>query len=198
MFGDMSKADDLRHDFLLKLYETAWKNIIRTDELLWKVFLTYASVVLATLFLSDKVFNNLVYGIAIALAITAIATCHAFNVNLWFMRNLVLISNVEVEFLNANDYGVVIPAKWKPPFGMKFFNFKEFPSLLGYIYPIFAVLICFPYWSGLCQMSQAIVAAWAAILFVLSGAYIHYLNMDFENLKKEAPGKIEPAASSSG
>ncbi|MCE7976605.1 MAG: hypothetical protein DYH03_05485 [Nitrospira sp. NTP1] len=185
----MDDSEKSRHDFLLKLYETAWKNIIRTDELLWKVFLTYASVVLSTLFLSDKVFNNLFYGIAIALAITAIATCHAFNVNLWFMRNLVLISNVEIEFLNANDYGVLIPAKWKPPFGMKFFNFKEFPSLLGYIYPIFAAFICFPYWTGLSPMLQGIVAAWAAILFILSGVYIHYLNMDFASLKDEAPGQ---------
>lgn len=185
----MTDSEKSRHDFLLKLYETAWKNIIRTDELLWKVFLTYASVVLATLFLSDKVFNNPVYGIAIALAITAIATCHAFNVNLWFMRNLVLISNIEVVFLNANDYGALIPEKWKPPFGMKFFNFKEFPSLLGFIYPIFAVLICFPFWSDFSQVKQAIVAVWAAILFVLSGVYIHYLNMDFEDLKHEAPGQ---------
>lgn len=195
----MNDHEKSRHDFLLNLYDAAWKNIIRTDDLLWKVFLTYASVVLATLFLSDKVFNNLAYGIAIALTITAIATCHAFNVNLWFMRNLVLVSNVEVEFLSPSDYGTLIPEKWRPPFKMNFFNFKEFPSILGFIYPIFAVLICFPYWSTLGLLQQSLVAAWGATLFVLSGIYIHSLNMDFVELKRSAPGidtKIQEPSSS--
>ena len=184
----MSNEKDPRNDFLLKLYETNWKNIIRTDDILWKVFLSYASVVLATIFLSDKFLNQPVFGILISLAITAIATCHAFNVNLWFLRNLVLLGNVEASFLKATDYGVILPKKWHPPYAGGFFNFKEFPSILGFIYPLFALLIIIPYWASLTCLEQNIVAATAVTTVVLCSWYIYSLKNTFNELKKTAPG----------
>jgi hypothetical protein len=177
-----------RQQFLLKMYETTWHNIARTDEALWRFFIAYVTVIIAALFLSDKYLNNIYYGLIIAVFITAVATCYSFNVNLWFLRNLLIIGNLEVTFLDADDYGKIIPMTWKPPFSGTFINLKEFPTILGFIYPLFAVLMVTNYWGRLCDSQKSFLEVYFIIVSILVSVYIGFLNKRFNDLKENAPG----------
>jgi hypothetical protein len=187
MEGRKYKMTD-RQEFLLKMYETTWHNIARTDEALWRFFIAYVTVVVAALFLSDKYINDIYYGLIIAVFITAVATCYSFNVNLWFLRNVLIIGNLEASFLDANDYGKIIPANWKPPYLGKFINLKEFPTILGFIYPAFAVLMAEHYWGRLCDDQKGFLRIYFVIVSIAAVVYISFLNKQFNELKRDAPG----------
>ena len=90
----MKDKDQARQDFLMKMYENSWTNIIRTDESLWKLFISYASVIIGAVLLSDKVLKNPFFGLIVTVIITAVVTCYSFNVHLWFLRNLIIIGNL--------------------------------------------------------------------------------------------------------
>jgi hypothetical protein len=184
----MKDKPQARQDFLLKMYETAWQNITRTDESLWKFFISFSTVIVATLFLSDKVMKDPFTGLIISLVLTAIATCYSSNVNLWFLRNLVIIGNLEATFLQNDDYDKIIPKSWHPPYRGNFFNFSEFPTILGYVYPAFGILMVILYSKYLCQQQMCYIYILSLILFILVTLYVLYLAYRFNKLKKEAPG----------
>lgn len=177
-----------REEFLLKMYETTWHNIARTDEALWRFFIAYVTVIIAAIFVSDKYLNDIFYGLIIAVFITAVATCYSFNVNLWFLRNLLIVGNLEAVFLDANDYGKIIPGKWKPPFKASFINLKEFPTILGFAYPVFAILMATNYWGRLCDEQKHILKPYFIIVSILVIIYIYFMNDWFNEIKKNAPG----------
>jgi len=177
-----------RQDFLLKMYETAWENIIRTDESLWKFFIAFSTVIIAAVFFSDKAFKNPCAGLIVALIITAVATCYSFNINLWFLRNLLIIGNLEATFLYANDYNVIIPKEWHPPYTGNFVNFREFPSILGFVYPAFGIFMVIIQARNLCRQQQIYLGITSLVLLILVALYVCSLARRFRKLKKRAPG----------
>lgn len=181
---------DSREEFLLKMYETSWKNIERTDELLWKFFTSYATLLIGSVILTDKVIQNPFAGLMISVLTTGIAICHSFNVNSWFMRNILIISNLEAVFLKSFDYGLLISPKWRPPYNGSFFNFKEFPSIFGFVYPFLSILIIRVYWDKLLCEQKIYLILFSSILLLLIIVYVNHLHRRFEELKKEAPGPI--------
>jgi hypothetical protein len=184
----MKDKDQGRQDFLLKMYETAWSNINRTDETLWKLFFTYVTVVGGALFFSDKVLQDPWFGLLISLFITTVATCYSFNVNLWFLRNLVMIGNLEASFLDPGDYNKLIPQKWHSPYSGSFFNLKEFPTILGFSYPLFAILVIYLYWERCCVSQRVRLLFFAGGFLIVTLLYVCNLCNRFRELKEGAPG----------
>lgn len=184
----MYDAEEARSNFLLKMYETAWQNITRTDDQLWKVFISYATVVLGAAILSDKVLNQPFLGVLVAMVLSFVTTCFSFNVNLWFLRNIIIVANLEANFLNGADYGIIIPRNWRPPYKGWFLNVSELPSILGLIYPVFAMLIVFNYWNRFTFEERAYLIMSLVLITILTLLYVGSLLARFEKLKRGAPG----------
>lgn len=145
---------------------------------------------MGTVLLSDKILKYPLPGLIVTLLITAVATCYSFNVNLWFLRNLIIIGNLEASFLDFEDYNKLIPKSWRPPYRGKFFSFKEFPSMLGFIYPLFTVLVVLYYWKDLNCRELILLVGFSFIVLVLVVIYICILFNRFMKIKKDAPGPI--------
>lgn len=184
----MKDKDQARQNFLMKMYGKSWTNIMRTDESMWKLFMSYATVVIGAISLSDKVLKNPFLGLIVTLFITAVMTCYSFNVNLWFLRNLIIIGNLEASFLYSTDYNKIIPKRWKPPYEGKFFSFKEFPTILGFSYTIFEILIIYIYIEELNRKQIIMLGIIFIVLSILTICYTCNLVKRFEDIKKDAPG----------
>src|SRR5215831_1382050 len=154
-----------RTQFLLKMYEAAWGNITRTDDVIWKLYTAYTTLVIGTVVLSEKQLAIPFYGVVATLFITFVATTHSLSVNAWFLRNIVIISNLEASFLNAADYGTLIPPRWHPRDrrdNLPFWN-QELPALLAILYPSSAVLVVWGYWKRMTPAEQK----WSFLLGVI-------------------------------
>jgi len=116
------------------MYDAAWGNITRTDDVIWKLYTSYTALVIGSVALSTSFLARPFFGIVATLLITFVAVLHSVNVNAWFLRNIVMIGNIEEVFLNDADYGTVIPSTWRPryrPAGLTFWNLDELPMRLA-------------------------------------------------------------------
>jgi hypothetical protein len=187
----------MRDQFLMEMYKTAWANITRMDDLVWKVFISYATVVVGATVLSDKLLKNVAAGLAISMVLTAVATAVSFNVNLWFLRNLVIISNVEATFLAPEDYGHIIPRRWHPPFQGPFFNWKELYPAVAITYSVFAAVLVVPYIPSLATCELVVLSILAAALAAVVYWYLYHLKDRFEKIRMGAPGPSAPSSTAS-
>lgn len=103
--------NDDRNKFLIEMYNNNWANISRSDDAAWKMIASYAALLAVVFFIYDKI-GLWVAGIILML-FSFFGMLFTLNQNLWFVRNIGIISNLEQEFLSEIDYGVIIPKKWK-------------------------------------------------------------------------------------
>lgn len=100
---NQAPAPDPRRDqFLLAMYREVWSNINRHITVVWQ-----SSGVLAGAFalfaLVDKGAFNVDIASALLVLIAAWLIAHTYDANAWFGRNLVIVANIERQFLRPSD-----------------------------------------------------------------------------------------------
>lgn len=169
------------------MYRAFWENISRASDSAWKMLAAYAALFAGLSFVYTEFGATLFLGILIPFSFAAAAI--ALNANLWFVRNLALVSNLEREFLYDDDFGMLLPLEWKKPPPMKFFN-DEVWWLHILVYLVICLVTTMIMFPKIEDCSHQV-----GILFLLSifsvGTFVYglYEFARFERFRKGAPGR---------
>ena len=121
---------DQKKNFEMQMYNQFLNNVRRAEASSWQVFLSYSLFIAIITFLFENNMPNWTLVILIII-FTALAIIMSLSANLWFVRNMYLISRVEKQF---EPYDI-IPETWIP-LNIKFLN-KE----LYLIHTVFYLII---------------------------------------------------------
>lgn len=102
------------------MYQEAWTNVTTAQDTVWKVMAAYTAVFAALGFVSSVIGEG-----AFTVLLVVFGTVGAIvsqSANLWFTRNMGIISKIEPEFLRPDDYGKIIPREWRSRPTVKFVN----------------------------------------------------------------------------
>lgn len=93
-----------RQTFLLEMYKKMWDNIDRHIIVVWQSVGVLAGA-LATFAIADEknMFFVLDYATAFVVLTAAWQLAHVFDANFWYNRNLLIIANIERQFLQPKD-----------------------------------------------------------------------------------------------
>lgn len=93
---------DKRQDFLFKMYDQMFNDIDRHHKIVWQVVGVLAGS-FALLALSEKGIIPIDVTISIVMVLGLWVIAHVYDSNYWYNRNLVIISNIERQFLKKED-----------------------------------------------------------------------------------------------
>jgi hypothetical protein len=176
---------DKRDSFLLEMYQASWDNVSRNEDAIWKVFAAYAALFAGLAIASKEIdlFTFLLFVIVFGL-FGAIFSQHA---NLWFLRNMGMISNLEKEFLVNGDYGVLVPAEYKDK--LRYWNLELWSIMTILFLSIDVLSIAFLSPKMTCgQILSCSILFVAGLVIVI--AYASLLWVKFHEFKEKAPGKV--------
>jgi len=173
------------------MYDAYWNNITRAEEAAWKILATY-SALFAGLALAYSVVKPIGFAILVIL-FSFLAIAISLNANLWFVRNIGLIANVEKEFLDKSDYGVLIPARWGKE-KVPFFSWKVFEAWWVLIAAYFAVAVVTMsvLWNRVSSDDAITILLFFALCTLLTITYGVSLKSRHEDLMRDAPGASKP------
>jgi hypothetical protein len=97
-----------RDQFLLAMYGEMWGNINRHILVIWQS-VTALLGAFAALALIQKGVISLDFACGLLVLICAWVVAHVIDANYWFARNQLIITNIERQFLNANDEKLIHP-----------------------------------------------------------------------------------------
>jgi hypothetical protein len=91
-----------RSDFLIAMYEQLMNDINRHIMVVWQSIATLVAAVAVFSFVKD---NIIPFDIAVSIVILICVwlLCHVYDAGYWYNRNLVIISNIERQFLEVTD-----------------------------------------------------------------------------------------------
>ncbi len=93
---------DRRDEFLIKMYEQMFNDIDRHHKIVWQVIgVLIGSFAFIALAEKNIIPIDIAVSIIILLALWVMA--HVYDSNYWYNRNLVIISNIERQFLKKED-----------------------------------------------------------------------------------------------
>jgi hypothetical protein len=117
-----AESSKRRDDFLLAMYNQMWGNIDRHILVIWQSVgaLLGAFAVLA---LIEKHVLPIDLACSLIVVICAWVAAHVIDANYWFARNLLIISNIERQFLTVKDLRNIHP----------YFRSHRKPSLLDHL-----------------------------------------------------------------
>jgi hypothetical protein len=98
--GGSSKSP--REEFLMEMYSRLWDNISRHVTISWQA-ITAVFTATAALALSEKRVLNVDVAASLVLIVCAWAVCHYYDASAWYNRNLVIVANIERQFLKDED-----------------------------------------------------------------------------------------------
>lgn len=94
--------NEMRQEFLISMYNQTWNNINRHINVIWQPI----GVLIAALGLLSFGEKNIInFDVATALIILFCGwfIAHVYDSSHWFNRNLIIITNIEKQFLNDRD-----------------------------------------------------------------------------------------------
>ena len=154
--------DKYRNELMLKMYSSFWDNVARAEDSAWKMFAAYIGVFAALHFFSSLI--GVIGVLVVFILFSSMAVSLMIRANLWYARNLGLISNLEKEFLNKEDYGRLIPRYFgKKP---RFLN-KEIYNIQGLTYYFINIGVILLLWSKLDPSGQQVVLSLLGICTAL-------------------------------
>ena len=171
----------------MRMYEVYWSNITRAEEAAWKILATY-SALFAALTLAFTVVKPVGFAVLVIL-FSFLAIAISLNANLWFVRNIGLIANLEKEFLDKADYGVLIPVRWGKD-KVPFFSWKVFEAWWVLITAYLAVAVAtVAVLSSQFSCDDALIILLVfAVCMLLTLVYGMSLKSRHDALLREAPG----------
>jgi len=93
---------DRRADLLLKMYDQMFNDINRHILTVWQTIGTLAGAV-ALLGLVEKRVVSMDMAVALIIVVSAWSMSHAYDSAYWYNRNLIIIANIERQFLKSSD-----------------------------------------------------------------------------------------------
>lgn len=93
---------DRRDEFLVKMYEQMFNDIDRHHKIVWQVIGVLVGS-FAVIALTEKGLIPLNIAVSIVILISLWVIAHVYDSNYWYNRNLVIISNIERQFLKKED-----------------------------------------------------------------------------------------------
>lgn len=127
--------NDYKIEFKLNMYKEYWNNVRKAEDSSWKIFVSYSIIITVISFLYQNNMPSWIICLLIG-GLSGIAISISMNSNLWFLRNMVLITLTERVFKPYE----IIPKKWKK-FDKKFIN-DEIWTLHIFLYLIIGVTLC--------------------------------------------------------
>ncbi len=112
MMQESEEAKTRRDEFLIQWYGVLWSNINRSMEGIWKVLAPIA-VVGTIMAAVQKGYLPLPLGSSLTFVILLWALNMTIDLNQWHRRNLIFLTAVEREFMLEDDYGRLIPVKYR-------------------------------------------------------------------------------------
>jgi hypothetical protein len=114
----------------------------------------------------------------------------SLNANLWFVRNIGVISNLEKEFLDVDDYGKIVPSGWKGP-KVSFLNDEMWTIMTAFFFIVSLAAIAIV-GSRLAAHELAMTILVFGGGLILVGAYGLMLADRHAKFLSGAPGKNVP------
>lgn len=185
--SDLSK----REKFLIEYYNKAWNNISRAEDAAWKMMAAYAGLIAGLSFVYDKI--GVMGFLSILIIFSFFSISISMNANLWFVRNIGIISNIEKEFLEKTDYNYLIPRSYSKKFD--FFNIHPRYWEAWWIHVFTYFLVCITLtlflWSEVeIIKTQIFIIIGFYFLGILWTIYYGYLLYDRQRrFKENAKGK---------
>jgi hypothetical protein len=105
---DNRECSERRDAFLLAMYNQMWGNINRHILVIWQSVGALLSA-FAVLALIEKNVLPVDLACSLMVVICAWVAAHVIDANFWFTRNLVIIINIERQFLSAKDLHDIHP-----------------------------------------------------------------------------------------
>jgi len=93
---------DKRDEFLIKMYEQMFNDIDRHHKIVWQVIGVLVGS-FAFIALAEKGIVPIDIAVSIVVLLSFWVIAHVYDSNYWYNRNLVIISNIERQFLNVTD-----------------------------------------------------------------------------------------------
>ncbi len=93
---------DDRKVFLIEMYKKMWDNITRHITVVWQSVAVLGGAI-AALALVEKGTLPFDYAATLLVLVGAWQAAHVIDANFWYNRNLLIITNIERQFLNVDD-----------------------------------------------------------------------------------------------
>lgn len=140
----ISEDEKLRKDFIREMYRVYWANIARSMEGVWKI-LAPITVVGTIIVGVHKDYLPPSLGLSLAFVVIFWALNMTIDLNSWHRRNLFFLAKVEREFLNEEDYGVLLPVKYRRP--KKQWITFYFINLLVFVILLLLIIAYIIFWN---------------------------------------------------
>jgi uncharacterized membrane protein len=159
----MKEREEFRKDFIKEMYGVYWENITRSMDGVWKV-LTPLAVVGTIIGAIHQGYLPAMLGILLAFLVIFWALNIMIDLNDWHRRNLLFLTKAEHEFLNPEDYGKILPSKYRTP-TKKWITFYTINSC---VFLILSVLMLFYAWPKLSFGKFILLVILVAIGYVIT------------------------------
>jgi hypothetical protein len=176
--------DEDRIKFLLQMHNSYWNNISRAEDACWKMMAAYTALI-AGLSLSVPVIGYIGF-LEIFIPFSFMSIAIFLNANLWFLRNIGLISNLEKEFLRNVDYNYLIPKRWSKKYS--FLNSEPWWVFIS-AYFFVCLLITLLMFQKIDCTEKISIGFLFLICLSLIILYGKKMRDRYERFKIEAPGK---------
>ena len=177
-------TEENRIKFLLQMHETYWNNISRAEDACWKMIAAYTALI-AGLSFSIPVIEYFGF-LAVFIPFSFLSIAISLNANLWFVRNIGLISNLEKEFLKDEDYDYLIPKRWAEK--LPFINDEPW-CVFTFVYFLVCLLVTGFMFQKLNCTEQVIIGSLFSVCLLVTICYGKRMKYRYERFKKNAPGK---------
>lgn len=188
-------ARDRRDQFLVTMYGKTWDNISRHLLVVWQSIAALFTAVGAA-FLSDKKLLSPDFAFSIVVLAATWSLAHAIDAKAWFNRNLLIVSNIERQFLWSSDAQEIHPF-FAGPHHSGFVDHLKIQVVLGW--SILGLAIVFHFfsrvWGGLdpsakLDPTRALPYACALMGAAVLWAFNRKVNTKYAALIKASPGGV--------
>jgi hypothetical protein len=183
-----------RQQFLLSMYDQMWNNTTRHITLIWEPITVIFAIIGSILVAEFQNLNFFIMSIFIFVAYLVIGwfLAHIYDSSGWVNRNLVIITNIEKQFLVASDAQEIHPyfnLDHKKRKMLEHFKIQYFLGIvLGFAVTIYYVGKCFL--NGFCFSNATYIPA-AGI--IIAAIYVYHVRQSsknsFQELIQNSPGK---------
>lgn len=178
-----------REIFLLEFYKVCWNNITRAEDAAWKRMTAYATLIAGLSFVYSDIKATGFLIIIIIFSFFSISI--SLNANLWFVRNMGIISNLEKEFLNEGDYNVIIPKSYKGKIPFFSIHLQDWEAWWIHIIAYFAVCASFIWLltPSISYTDKQLVKDFFVFGLIFTFIYGLFLSFRHEKFKRNAQGR---------
>ena len=171
--------------FLLQMHKVYWSNISRAEDACWKMMAAYTALIAGLTFSVPFIGYSGFLGVFIPFSFMSVII--SLNANLWFLRNISLISNLEKEFLSDKDYNYLIPRRWAQKY--PFLNSEPWWVFVSVYFSVCVIITFFIIFPKINCTERKFAISLFLIFSFFTIFYGWWMWRRYKRFKAEAPGK---------